>query len=290
MSDVLSFSLFVAVLLSVIATTMPLLLASLGELTGESAGVLNLGIEGIMLLGGLAGFATALATHSPVFGFIVAALVGVVASLPMVAAVMLGWNQIVVGLAVYLAGLGVTSVLHDAWFATNPRITPEFDWLPFLALLLALGLGLWLSRSAAGLRLRAAGLNPHAVDVAGFSVVRIRASTVLFGGALSGLAGAYLSIQVVGSFTPGMTHGIGFLAVIVVMLSRGRVWIATFITLVYGVLVTLGTTAQLVSLNLPTDVIEMVPFVLVMIALSLSRFGTTSSKILGNVYTRGATL
>lgn len=291
MTDLLTVQFILAVALGALAATMPLLLASIGELVGEASGVLNLGIEGVMLIGAFVGFMVTLATGQPWLGFAAAAGAGLIASLPMLLAVMLGLNQIVVGLAVYLGGLGLTSVLYEAWLANeNPRIAPSASWMLGVAVALAAGTGWWLRRSDAGLRLRAVGLNPRAVDVAGISVSRVRAFAVLFGGACSGLAGAYLSIQVVGSFTPEMTHGVGFLAIIVVMLSRTRVWLAVVSSLAYGLIVAVGTALQFTGLSVSNDVIAIVPFVLIVIVLAIPRFCTPSLSSLGNVYTRGATL
>lgn len=291
MNDLLTSQFIIAVCLGAIAATVPLLYASLGELVGEASGVLNLGIEGVMLLGAFTGFAVTLATGQPWLGFIAAAAIGAIASLPMLFAVIFGLNQIVVGLAVYLGGLGLTSVLYEAWFANeNPRITPDSGWMLWVGILLTASTAWWLRKTDAGLRLRAAGLSPQALDVAGISVGRVRGLAVVFGSITAALGGAYLSIQVVGSFTPAMTHGLGFLAIIVVMLSRTRVWLMALSALIYGVIVSMGTALQFTGLSLPNDVVAIAPFVLILVALSLSRFRTPTESTLGNVYTRGATL
>lgn len=291
MSDILTVQFVIAVALGALAATMPLLFASIGELVGEAAGVLNLGIEGVMLLGGFAGFAVSLATGQPWLGFLAAAAIGAVASLPMLLAVTLGLNQIVVGLAVYLGGLGLTSVLYEAWLATdNPRITPTSGWMLWVGVFLTAATAWWLRRTDAGLRLRAGGFNPKALDLAGISVGRVRGLAVVFGSITAALGGAYLSIQVVGSFTPAMTHGVGFLAIILVMLSRTRVWVMAVSALLYGIIISLGTAVQFTGLSLSNDVIALIPFVLILIVLSFSRVCTPTGSALGNVYTRGATL
>jgi ABC-type uncharacterized transport system permease subunit len=291
MNDLLTAQFIIAVCLGAIAATVPLLYASLGELVGEASGVLNLGIEGVMLLGAFTGFAVTFTTGQPWLGFIAAAAIGAIASLPMLFAVIFGLNQIVVGLAVYLGGLGLTSVLYEAWLANeNPRITPDSGWMLWVGILLTASTAWWLRKTDAGLRLRAAGLSPQALDVAGISVGRVRGLAVVFGSITAALGGAYLSIQVVGSFTPAMTHGLGFLAIIVVMLSRTRVWLMALSALIYGVIVSMGTALQFTGLSLPNDVVSIAPFVLILAALTLSRFRTPTESTLGNVYTRGATL
>lgn len=291
MSEMLNSQFVFALVLAAIAATVPLLFAAVGELVAESSGVLNLGIEGVMLVGAFVGFAVTWSTGSHWLGFFAAAVAGLLASLPMVAAVIFGLNQIVVGLAVYLAGLGLTSVLFEAWFSeSNPRVAFGAPWMLGIAVVLTAATAWWLHRTTAGLRLRAAGLNPTALDVAGISVAKVRAGAVLFGGVTASVGGAYLSLQVVGSFTPAMTHGAGFLAIIVVMISRGRVWLAGLSSLVYGVIVSLGTAAQFTGLEISSDVIAIIPFVLILLLLALPRFCTPAGSSLGNVYTRGATL
>lgn len=285
--DGLSSLFVITVALAALAAAMPLLLASLGEIVGEQAGVLNLGIEGVMLLGAFSGFIVGYGSGQPLLGYLVALFVGLLASIPMVVAVMLGLNQIVVGLSVYLGGLALTSIAFDTWLAAeNPRIAPGATWAPVIPLLLAAVLWWWLSRTRSGLMLRATGLNPRGVDVVGTSVTRVRVGAVLFGGATAGLGGAYLSLQVVGSFTPAMTQGLGFLAIVVAMLARERVWVGILSALLYGVMVSLGTASQLTTVSIPSDVIEMAPFVLVIVVLAFARFRTTGSAVLGNSYIR----
>jgi len=286
---ILSTPFLFAVLLGALAALMPLLLAGIGELIGEESGVLNLGIEGVMLLGAFTAYAVALTTGQPWLGYLAALLVAVLATLPMLAAVAAGLNQIVVGLAVFLAGLGLTSVLHDAWFAAeNARVNQGFPWLVPLTIALVVALSVWLRRSDAALRLRVAGLNPSALDLAGHSVTGTRVRASLFGGVMAGLGGAYLALDVVGSFTPGMTHGVGFLAIILVMLSTGRIGRLVTGAIAYGVIVSLGTASQLTSVAIPSDVIEIIPFVLVILVLLLARNSSTVSPNLGTDFAREA--
>lgn len=289
MNSLLTTPFLIAVLLGALAALMPLMLAGIGELVGEESGVLNLGIEGVMLLGGFSAYAVALTTGQLWLGYVAAVAVAILASLPLIAAVAAGVNQVVVGLAVFLAGVGITSVLHDAWFASeNARVTRGFPWLVPLTLLLVIGLAIWLRRSDAALRLRVAGLNPGALDLAGHSVTATRVRASLFGGVLAGLGGAYLALDVVGSFTPGMTHGVGFLAIILVMLSKSRIGRLVTGAIAYGVIVSLGTASQLTDLAIPNDLIEIIPFVLVILVLLLARNSSTVSPHLGTSFARAA--
>lgn len=172
-------AILVAFLIGTIAAGMPLMLAALGETIGEQSGVLNLGIEGIMLIGGYFGFVAVLMTQSFWLGLLVGTLAGVASSLIMlVLSVWLGLNQIVVGIAITLAGSGITSVLHTQNYgSTNPRLGLDTPWkIPFLsdipvvgpsifsqpgmftvALLIAAAVAWWLHKTNPGLRLRAAG-------------------------------------------------------------------------------------------------------------------------------------
>lgn len=299
-----------AFVVAALASAVPVMLAALGETVGEQAGILNLGMEGVLLVGGYFAFAATLATGSFWVGFLVGAIAGIVLStIMMVLSVLLGLNQIVVGMGITLAGTGVTSVLYDsAYGETKPRLGLAPPWkIPLLsdipvlgssvfsqpgmflvALLLAALTSIWLYRTSAGLRLRAAGQLPSSLDTAGGSVLRTRSLAVLFGGAMSGLGGAYLALISAGTFTPAMTHGMGFLAIVVAMLSRGRIVWVLLISLIYGLCVATGTVLQLTSLNIPNDVVTMLPFVLVMIVLTFFSRRSTLPAALATPYVRGA--
>lgn len=298
-----------AFLLAVFASMIPLLLAGLGESVAEQAGVLNVGLEGVLLVGGFAAFVTTHATGNFWLGFLGGALAGaVLQAVLIVLSIWLGANQIVVGIGMILAGTGVTSMLYDWSFAgTRPRLGLPDVWTLFplseipitgpvlfarpgmftLTFVIAALTAFWLSRTGPGLRLRAAGQGPAALDAVGGSVVRIRSLAVLFGGLMAGLGGAYLVLVSAGTFTPGMTHGLGFLAIVAAMLSRGRVLWLVGISLIYGLFVAMGTALQLTSISLPNDVITMVPFVAVMIVLAISRGGSALPPALAVPYVRG---
>ncbi len=306
----MSEAMLTAFLLAMFASMIPLLLAALGESVGEQAGVLNVGLEGVLLVGGYAAFAATLASGSFWLGFLSGALAGAaLQSVLMVLSVWANANQIVVGIGMTLAGAGASSMLYDWSFAgSRPRLGLPDTWVVFplseipvigpvlfarpgmftLTFALAAATAVWLSRTAPGLRLRAAGQRPAALDAAGGNVIRIRSFAVLFGGAMAGLGGAYLALVSAGTFTPGMTHGLGFLAIVVAMLSRGRVWWTVGISLVYGLFIAAGTALQLTSVTVPNDVITMAPFVAVMIVLVSSRGGSALPPALATSYVRGA--
>jgi general nucleoside transport system permease protein len=224
-----------------IVAAIPLMFTALGESVSERSGVLNIGLEGMMLLGAYMGFLGAYELHSMWLGFLAGMAGGLVGSVVMVVlSVAMGLDQIVVGIAITIAGEGVTSVLQQAQFKGtfpglgNPATVaiPGLSDIPVLGhsvfdqpLLVYLGIGLlvlvsWVFRSTAwGLNLRAAGEKPEALDAAGVSVLAVRTYAVATTGALAGLGGAYLSIVGAGTFTPFMTQGQGFMAIVIAMLA-----------------------------------------------------------------------
>lgn len=309
MSDLLT-PLFIATFISAcIAGAMPLMLAALGETVGEQSGVLNLGIEGMMLLGAYFGYVVALDTGSLWLGMLGGAAAGAVACLVlMVLGVWLGLNQIVLGIAITLAGLGTTSVLYDQTYSqTAPRVDPDPWAIPGLSdipilgpsifsqsgifwcsMILAGVVSWFLSRTNWGLSVKAAGQKPSSLDAAGGSVMKTRSQAVLVGGVFAGLGGAYLSLVETSAFTPHMTNGLGYIAIIVTMLSRGRILWVVLVSFAYGFTVAIGTVLQLTSLDIPTDVISMLPYVVVMIVLLVFARSVYISPALGAPYTRGA--
>jgi ABC-type uncharacterized transport system permease subunit len=308
-SDLLTPAFISAFIIACLAGTVPLLLASIGETVGEQAGVLNLGIEGMMLIGAYFGYVVALNTGSTWLGMLGGAFAGAVISLVMlILNVWLGLNQIVLGIAITLAGGGVTSVLYEQHYAqTSPRVATDNWKIPglsdipvvggaifsqpamfWLTIAIAIGVAWFLTKTNWGLSIRAAGQKPSSLDAAGGSVMRTRSEAVLLGGVLSGLGGAFLSVLATSAFTPFMTNGLGYIAIVVTMLSRGRILRVALISLLYGVTVAVGTVLQLTTLNIPTDLITMLPYIVVMIVLLVFGRGVYISPVLGAPYTRGA--
>ncbi len=309
MSDLLTQAFLVAFLVGAIAAGVPLALAAIGETIGEQSGVLNLGIEGTMLLGGYVAFVSTLSTGSFAWGMLAGTLTGAITSVVfLLLTVWLGLNQVVIGLAVTLAGSGLTSVLYTLNYGeSSPRLgtdaplaIPLLSDIPvvgpalfsqpvyfYIALGLAVIVAWALAHTQWGLRLRAAGQKPSALDAAGGSVLRIRSSTVLLSGAFSGLGGSYLALISTGAFTPFMTQGLGYIAIVVTMLARGRIVWVVVASLAYGFFVALGTALQLTTFNIPTDVIKMLPFITVMLALVLFARRSYNPPALGEPYVRG---
>ena len=298
-----------ALLFGAITAAVPLLLAGLGEQISEKAGVLNIGIEGMMISGAYAGFLGAYLGGSLWLGFLTGALAGMsVAVIMVMLCVRLGLNQIVIGIGLTLGCEGLTALLHHFQFSrTYPRL-PAADvtaiplladipvlgpalfkhhLLVYLAVVLVVVMSYIYRRTQLGLSLQAAGDKPAALDVAGVDVVRTRTVAVLTTGALAGIGGAYLANVGAGIFVPFITNGAGFLGIVLAMLARGRpLWVLTGAVL-FGVCLSLTTAMQVAGINMPTDVIQMLPFIAVMTMLIL--FGRRASlpAALGLPYQRG---
>jgi general nucleoside transport system permease protein len=292
-----------------ITAAVPLLLVGMGEQLSEKAGVLNLGLEGMMLAGAYAGFAAALGTGSFWTGFLAGAAAGLlVAMIVGVLCVRFALNQIVVGIGITMAAQGATSLAHHIQFsASYPRMPRQPEWaIPWLADLPVLGKSLftqhpfvylsfaaiaafaWLyRRTNIGLNLTAAGEQPAALDLAGVSVVATRFFAVLATGAMAGAAGAYLANVGAGLFVPFMTNGAGFMGIVLAMLARGRPsWVLAG-ALVVGVSSSVTTAVQVAGLQVPTDVVQMIPFALIIVFLVLFGRSARLPAALGLPYQRG---
>jgi len=310
MTGVLNAAFLTVFLATAVAQAMPLLLVALGEMFEQQAGVLGIGLEGMLLTGGFFAFATTLATGSFWLGFVAGALAGaILAGVLVLLTIVLHANQIVVGIGIILAGTGMSSMLYESWFGMSlPRLGLPVSWkIPGLSALPIVGESLfaqpsmffaslgfvlvaswWLRASAAGLRLRAAGQDPTALDAAGGNVTLTRSLAALFAGALAGIAGAYLALLSAGTFTPGMTHGLGFLAIVVAMLSAGKVGRVATLASLYGLLVAAGIALQVTTFSVPSDLVAISPFIAVLVALIVARGRTVLPPALATAYTRGA--
>jgi general nucleoside transport system permease protein len=288
---------------------VPLLLAGLGEQISEKAGVLNIGIEGMMLLGAYGGFVAAYYSGSFWLGFLVGGASGVLVALLMALfCIWLSMNQIVIGIALTVGVQGLTALLHHFQFSrTYPRLPnseplalPLLSRIPvvgealftrhpivYLAVLLVFAM-IWLfRRSYIGLNLQAAGDKPAALDAAGVSVKGTRVCAVLATGFLAGVGGAYLANIGAGLFVPFMTNGAGFIGIVLAMLARGQpVWVLLG-ALLFGVSLALTTALQVAGLNIPTDVVQMLPFAMVIVVLIIFARHSYLPPALGLPYIRG---
>ena len=298
-----------ALLFGAITAGVPLLLAGLGEQISEKAGVLNIGIEGMMLFGAYGGFVAAYYTGSFWIGFLAGGLSGMlVAALMALFCIRLGLNQIVIGIALTLGVEGLTALLHNFQFSrTYPRLDqapvleiPGLAGIPvigpglfahsplvYLAVLLTIALGWVFRRSYVGLNLEAAGNKPAALDAAGVSVVATRSAAVLATGFLAGVGGAYMANVGAGLFVPFMTGGAGFIGIVLAMLARGRPAWVLLGALLFGISLALTTALQVAGVNVPTDVVQMLPFAMVMLVLVIFARHSVLPPALGLPYMRG---
>jgi simple sugar transport system permease protein len=299
-----------SLLTGAIVAAVPILLAGLGEQMSEKAGVLNVGIEGMMLMGAYTGFLVAFQTSSLWLGFLGGILGGLLTALVMaILCVRMGLNQIVIGIGLTLGAEGLTALLHHFQFSrTYPRLpAPErldisgltdlpvigaslFGRHPivYVALLAVVVLALLYRRTNLGMTLRAAGERPAALDVAGGNVVGIRLAAVLFTGAMAGLGGAYLANIAAGLFIPFMTGGAGFIGIVLAMLARGRPLWVLIGALIFGAALSLTTALQVAGSTVPTEVIQMLPFAAVMLVLVLFGRRAKLPSALAVSYERGA--
>jgi len=272
----------------------PLLLASLGAIVNERAGVVNLGVEGMMALGALTAFSVAYGTGagdgSLPLAVAAAMLVGAVAAcLHAFVTITLKANQFVSGLALTMLGLGVAGLLgkrYEGFPLLNQA--PE---IPFtiMAVVLALLLAFLFFFTRAGLILRSTGENPAAVDVLGMNVLLIRYGAVAFGGALAGLAGSFLSLAYRPSWTDGMTVGLGWIAVALVIFVGWSPLRAIFGALFFGLLYYLQFRLQ-GQLPIPTEVFAAMPYFLVIVVLAIAglrKSAGAAPEALGRPYNRG---
>lgn len=274
------------VLATIITAATPLLIAALGEHVVERAGVLNLGVEGMMVMGAACGFAAAVLTDSSAFGLLAGALAGMMlAGFFALFAVLLATNQVATGLALTILGLGLAGLI-GAPFVGQPRppiglwSIPGLADLPvigkalfradpvfLLSLLLIAGTGFVLTRTRAGLLLRACGESHGSAHALGLPVRRIRVLAILFGGLMAGLAGAYLSLIYTRFWSPGMTAGRGWIALALVVFAAGHIWRLVLGAYLFGGLTVAQLHAQAGAIALPSQLLSALPYLMTIAAL-----------------------
>ncbi|TVQ54810.1 MAG: ABC transporter permease [Rhodobacteraceae bacterium] len=275
-----------AILLTVITASTPLLLAAIGELVVERSGVLNLGVEGMMVMGAATGVATAIVTGSSLLGVIAAILAGM-ALAALFAGLTLGLaaNQVAAGLSLTIFGLGLSGVIGAPFvgvqragvgkievplLADIPVLGPILfrqDPFVYASFALVFAVAWFLNRSRAGLILRACGENPVSAHALGYPVLRIRLYAVLFGGGCAGLGGAYLSLVHTPFWTSGMTAGRGWIALAIVVFASWLPWRAAAGAYLFGGLTILQLHAQGAGVRVPSQLLAALPYLLTVVAL-----------------------
>jgi ABC-type uncharacterized transport system permease subunit len=294
-------------LLGTFSLATPLLLAALGETVVQRAGVVNVGLEGMMLTGAFAAFVgTVLSvslpghiagtTANPYVGLVAAILAGMlIALLFALFVVRLAANQVVVGVVVNLLALGLTGTLlrtlprTDGGFLNTqalPQIFFNQTILTPLALIAVPGVWWWLFRTRRGLELRACGEQPVAAEAAGIPVMRRRTAAILFGGAMAGLAGAFLSVGDVPTFQEGMSAGRGFIALAIVTSGRWNPWGCLAAALIFGFTDRLQIQGQAIGLHVPHDLLLALPYVATLLILAFGSGWSMSPAALGRPYRR----
>ncbi|WP_291827465.1 ABC transporter permease [Bosea sp. (in: a-proteobacteria)] len=290
-------AILVSILMTLVAASTPILLAALGELVTEKAGVLNLGVEGMMLCGAVAGFAVAFSTGSTMLGLLAAMMAGVATA--MVFAVLtlsLTANQVATGLALTIFGIGASSLIGAGFVGrTITRLGPVFpaalsehpwlravfghDIVVYLSLALVLGVSLFLRRTRPGLILRAVGENDASAHAIGYPVIAIRYAAIAFGGALGGLGGAYFSLALTPMWADGLTAGRGWIALALVVFAAwrpGRLLLGAYL---FGAVMTLELQAKAAGITwLAPELLAMTPYLATVAVLTMMSLGRRAGR------------
>jgi simple sugar transport system permease protein len=304
---VISEAILTALIGAAILTSMPLMLAAVGEAISERAGLLNLGIEGTMLLSALAAFQVSMETGSAPAGIVAGACAGLVIGACFGTLATIGKaDQVVLGLGLTLTGTGGSAFLFREIHGSDQPLLAHgigrpfegsLDWVPvlgpaiadqrwfvYVSWLLVVFAHLLLFRTRFGLQFRAAGESPLGLESVGGNVARVRIVAALVGGVFSGLAGASLAVVELGFFSPGITAGAGFLAIALAMLGRLSPLRVAMLTLLFGLLTGLDTGLQIAGVDVRTEFLRMVPYIGIVIALILFGRGARMPQALGQAY------
>lgn len=299
-----------AFLSSTISMAAPLLLAALGELLVEQSGVINIGIEGVMLTGAFAAMASAYVSGSIAIGLCCAILAALAMSALFAAmAVNLAVNQVVAGTALDVFALGVTGVFYRRmfgvtgqaltvrtllpvgfpWLARIPVIGPALfrqNLLVYLSFLIVPLVWYLLHRTRWGLNLRAAGERPEAADALGLRVYRLRWQALMISAVTTGLSGAYLTLGYANTFVEGMSAGRGFIALAIVILGEWRPGGVAIASVLFGAAIALQFVLQAVNTGIPYQLFLALPYVLTLVVLTVLGGQGRAPSALGAPYVR----
>ena len=288
----------VPLVLTVITASTPLLLSATGELITEKSGVLNLGVEGMMLIGAITGFAVTVSTGSATLGIIAAAIAGMAIALIFAFLTLtLMANQVATGLALTIFGVGFSALvgsgfvgfaieplpsLHIPFISDIPVIGPILfgqDFLVYLSIFMVIASGWFLTRTRAGLILKAVGDSHDSAHAIGYNVIRIRYMATLFGGAMSGLAGAYLSLVYTPMWAENMTAGRGWIALALVVFATWRPGRLLAGAYMFGCISVLQLHAQSAGINVPSQFMSMLPYLATVIVLVIISSDVTKIRL-----------
>lgn len=307
-SELFTISVLVGILHSGVRLATPYLFAALGETFAQRSGVLNLGIDGIMLMGAFSAFYVVYAGGNPWLGVGAAIGAGVLMGLLMaVVSVTMQAEQGISGIGLYLLGLGLSSLFFKTLIGSVEGVSgfsrlylPILSDLPYvgeilfnhnvlvyLAYVMVPVSWFLLNRTTLGLKIRAVGHNPEAADSLGVSVVGIRYFTLMFGGALAGIAGASLSIGLLNVFQENMTNGLGFIAVALVYFGSWRPFGVLGGALLFSMVQALQLWVQVKGILIPSDVAVMLPYILTIVVLTFTVRQIQQPAALTKPYERG---
>jgi len=306
MNEILTASVFA----SAIRLATPYIFAGIGETFGQRSGLLNLGVDGIMLMGAFFGFYAVFLTQSLVLGLVVALLVGSLMGLAMAfISVTLKAEQGISGIGMYLFGLGMSELLFQKLIGTPKSVEGFTDiYIPGLSDIQFLGIGeiffrhnllvyvafalvpiaaFVLNRTPFGLAIRAVGQNPAAADAMGINVTRVRYITATLGGMLAGLAGASLSIALLKVFQQNLTSGLGFIAVALVYFGRWKPFGVMAGAMLFSFVNALQLQISAIGVDIPAEFAVMAPYVITIIALVFASKRTEKPTALTKPFERG---
>ena len=282
----MSIDTWITIAASAVGAATPLVYAALGELVTERSGVLNLGVEGMMLVGAMSGFAVGVSSGSLVLGYLAAAAGGaLIAMLFGFLTLSLQTNQVATGLALTLFGVGLSAfagrafvglpitrvpMLHIPWLTDLPVLGPllfHYDLLVYASIALCALMAWVLKSTRLGLRLRAVGEQPAVAHALGEPVIRIRYLAVIFGGAMSGIAGAYLSTAVTPMWVEGMSAGRGWIALALVVFGTWKPWRVLGGAYLFGTVTVLQLYAQGLGVHIPSEFLSMLPYAATIVVL-----------------------
>lgn len=284
---------------SLMVASVPILLAALGEMVTERAGVLNLGVEGMMIMGAICGFIVAVGTGSPLLGFVAGAAGGAGISL-LFALLTLQFlaNQVATGLALTLFGLGLSALMGQGYTGIKPPATAEIDfgalseipflgrvlfshdWVVYFSLFMVVAIWWFITRTRAGLVMRAVGESAEAAHALGYKVARIRLGAIAFGGAMAGMGGAYISLIRVPQWTDGITAGAGWIALAIVVFASWRPVRVLVGAYLFGGITVLQLNLQAAGSSIPVEYLSMAPYLVtiaVLVAISAGRGRNTDA-------------
>jgi general nucleoside transport system permease protein len=308
MMEFLSVTVLIGILTSAIRLATPYLFASIGEAFAQNSGVVNLGVDGIMLVGGFAAFYVTLQTGNPWLGLLAAIIAGLLMGLLMsLISVTLKAEQGISGIGLYMFGLGLSSLLFKVLVGTpitltgfQPIALPVLSKIPVIgeiffnhsllvyAAFLLVPIAWWvLDKTTWGMKIKAVGQNPAAADSLGVSVDKVRYTSVCLGAMLAGVAGASLTLSLVNLFQENVTAGLGFIAVALVYFGGWRPLGILAGALLFSTVNSFQLWVQVKGVNIPADIAVMLPYLLTIAVLAFTTNKVRSPAALNKPFERG---